>query len=79
VALISAINGVAALIFVYMQYYSTPEWLIIVAQFLWSQAHGLCGFDFEIHVFTVHAGFPSVIYLSMSPIIRAEAKRFVQR
>jgi hypothetical protein len=48
VALISAINGVAALIFVYMQHYPTPEWLIIVAQFLWSQAHGLCEFDFEI-------------------------------
>jgi hypothetical protein len=48
VALISAFNGSAALIFVYMQYYPTPEWLIVVAQFFWSQAHGLFEFDFEI-------------------------------
>jgi hypothetical protein len=41
VVIISVINGMAASIYDYMQFFPTPPWLTIVSQFCWSQAHGL--------------------------------------
>ena len=40
VVLISVINGVAAAIYVWMQFVRVTEFLIILGQFMWFQAHG---------------------------------------
>ena len=45
VILISAINAITASFYVYMQYNQTGKAMIIVAQFMWSQAHGCSLFN----------------------------------
>ena len=44
VILISLVNNAAAYIYVYVQYHEASEFVIAIALFLWSQAHGKTSF-----------------------------------
>uniref|UniRef100_A0AC34RT55 7TM GPCR serpentine receptor class x (Srx) domain-containing protein n=1 Tax=Panagrolaimus sp. JU765 TaxID=591449 RepID=A0AC34RT55_9BILA len=40
VTLICFLNGTAASIYVYMQFFYTPTWLVIIGQITWQASHG---------------------------------------
>uniref|UniRef100_A0A914H852 G protein-coupled receptor n=1 Tax=Globodera rostochiensis TaxID=31243 RepID=A0A914H852_GLORO len=58
VFLVSMLNTVTGTIYVYMQYYSTEQWMITVGEFAWFHVHG----------------FPPVIYLALNKTIRDDCR-----
>lgn len=68
------INQVSSSVYVVMNFIPVPEWLIILAQFLWQLAHGrLSRIPGMLGYFI---GCPVIIYMTMNQTIRA---RFIRK
>lgn len=67
-------NLIAALIYVYMQFFATPKWLILIGHMSWQAGHGT---TFLIRIKHQNVtGIPAFVYLLMNKTIQYELRRF---
>ena len=64
----------AALIYVYMNFFEMADWLLILGHICWAAGHG----NFYFLVYQMfNLGIPAFVYLTMNQTIKMKTKEFL--
>ena len=74
-AIICFFHSIASMVYVYMQFFYSPEWLIVAAQVGWQICTGSTNYDFGVKKEV--SGSISIIYLTLNQTIRSSVRQMI--